>query len=140
MSPRTSSADGTVVSSPSRSTVDVAAVIVPQRGDGVFGLALLDEAEDALSTTIAAITIASIGAPAAPSTTQATQRDRDRHEQQVDQRILELRQDLSPDRHRRLGPQLVTAQPHEPSEGLLVREPRRGLDPQLRRHRMGLHQ
>ena len=46
------------------------------------------------------MTIASIGSPAAPSTTHAATRDRDRHQQQVDQRILELGEDLAPERGR----------------------------------------
>ena len=71
MSPHTNSLDDTVRSAPSRSTVDVAAVIDCSALTAASALLSWTNPRMPLSTTIAEMTSASIGAPEAPSASQA---------------------------------------------------------------------
>ena len=68
----TSSLDGTVRSAPSRSTVDDAAVIDCNAATAVSALLSCTRPRMPFSTTMAAMTSASIGRPVAPSATQTT--------------------------------------------------------------------
>ena len=71
MSPGTNAADGTVFNSPSRSTVEFAAVISRSAATALSALFSWTKPRTPLNRTTAPITIASTGGPAAPSTTQA---------------------------------------------------------------------
>jgi hypothetical protein len=71
MSPQTRSFDGTVRSSPSRSTVDVASVIDCSALTAASARLSWTDPRTPLSATIAEMTSASIGAPGAPSASQA---------------------------------------------------------------------
>lgn len=71
-SARTSPADGTVVSRPSRSTVEAAAVIELRAATALSALGSCTRPMAAFARTIAPMTITSIGRPRAPSTTHAT--------------------------------------------------------------------
>ena len=114
-SPRTSSAEGTVLSSPSRSTVDCAAVIVPRAATASSALASWVNPSTALSTTIAAITMASTGAPSAPSTIHARRaRSRRRPAAGRSSGSWNWASDLAPHGHRLLAAQLVAAVRREP--------------------------
>ena len=72
MSPGTSSALGTVTSSPSRSTVEWARVMTDSAATAFSARASWMRPSAAFSRMIARITIASIGSPSAPSMTHAT--------------------------------------------------------------------
>ena len=91
-SPRTSSALGMRSSSPSRKHRARSRRSCGQRGDRVLGLGFLhDSRAPRSSTTISAITIAS-DRPAVPAFDQPrSEGDDHRGQQQVDQRVLELR-------------------------------------------------
>ena len=140
MSPRTSSLDGTACSSPSRSTVDIASVIDCNAATAVSALLSWTKPSTPLSTTIAAMTSASIGTPAAPSATQTATEIGDRDQQKVDQRILKLCENLAPPRHRRLGPQFVGSVALQTSLGLRSRKPGGGIDIQIPRDVAGVSQ
>ena len=67
-----------------------------------------------MSSTTALIAIASYGSAESRSYSHRAGRDRRRDEQQDDEDVLELREELPPRRHRRLGGQLVSAVALEP--------------------------
>ncbi len=71
MSPGTRSADGSSVGRPSRSTEELAAVIVASAATASSALASCTKPRTALRVRIAAMTTASIGTPSAPSIAHA---------------------------------------------------------------------
>ena len=104
-----------------------------QCGDRRFGSAFLDETEDAVKQDngrddqgVDRQAGRALGQPCGD-------RDRNRHQQEVDERILELRQDLPPERHRWFGPQLVGPIALQTAFGFGRCEPRCGLYAQIAR-------